>query len=100
MANQKVFEITSADGDEIYIEYNDANLRIGNIFFTIPSGFNADVRIWDSGQLVFEDTYLPGFYDENVPGNYRVTEHIDPGDGSTYARMPPELSWSYSRVRI
>jgi hypothetical protein len=100
MPDKKVFDFVSEDGTEIYIEYNDANLRIGNISFVITPGFNALVNIQDSGQLVFTNTYIPGSYAESVPGNYRVTEHIDPNDSSVYATLPPEISWSVSRYRV
>jgi hypothetical protein len=110
MANQKIFEVLSGRGSQVYIEYNDVNLRVGGAFFTIPAGITAAVKIWVDagitaavkiwveGQLVLDTTYQPGSYEENVPGNYRVVEEIDADDGSAYALLPSEIAWSYSEL--
>lgn len=100
MANQKLFEVTSGDGTSIYIEYNDANLRIGRMYLTVPSGVQVNIRIWDEGELVWNEIYQPGSYDEVVPGNYWVTEYVDPEDEEIYAYLPQEIAWSYSEVPL
>ena len=99
MANKRIFEITGGDGTSIYIEYNDVNLKVGSIYFTVPAGVSAYVLLWNEGNLVYENIYGEGFHSENVPGNYQVTEYIDPEDGQTYAHPPQEISWSYSRIK-
>jgi hypothetical protein len=98
MADQKLFEVTSGGITLVTMEYNDVNLRIGSIFFTVPVSIIAAVKIWDDGVLVLDTSYSPGAYEENVPGNYQVVEEIDPNDGSTYALMPSEIAWSYSEI--
>lgn len=100
MANQKLFEVTSGDGTAIFIEYNDANLRVGNITFEVPVGKLAQVYLWNDGVLVYDQLYAAGPHSENVPGNYRVVEYVDPDDGLTYAYLPPEIAWSFSEIRI
>lgn len=98
MATKKAFDIIAGGQSVIYIEYNDVNLRIGNIVFTIPIGFTGYVLIWVNGSLAFTNSYTPGSYSELVPGNYRVIEEIDPDDGSVYALMPPEIAWCVSWI--
>ena len=99
MANQKIFEVTSDDGTIIYIEYNNSNLRIGNITFEIPAGKSAQVYLWNAGILVYNSLYSAGIHSEKVPGNYKVIEYIDPDDGFTYANLPPEIAWSFSEIK-
>lgn len=100
MANQKLFEVTSGNGTAIYIEYNDVNLRIGNITFEVPVGLSAQVYLWESGLLVYDNLYPSGVHSENVPGNYRVTEQVDPEDGLINVYPPPEIAWSFSEIRL
>ena len=100
MANKRIFEIKSGGITLVTIEYNDVNLRVGSAFFVVPVGITAVVKIWDDGALVLDTIYQPGSYDENVPGNYQVVEFVDPDDGLTYAHPPPEISWSYSEIRL
>lgn len=100
MANQKIFEGTVGGIPHLYMEYNDANLRVGKVYFTVPAGVSATVRIWNEGSLVFSANYSAGSYEENVPGNYRVVEQINPEDGSTYASLPQEIAYSYSEIRL
>jgi hypothetical protein len=100
MANRAIFEVTSNGVTLVSIEYNDVNLRVGSAFFTVPPGITAMVRIWDDGVLKLDTMYQPGSYEENVPGNYRVVEMIDPEDGTPYVTMPPEIGWSYSEIPI
>ena len=96
MAIQKFFEITADDGIIISIEYNDVNLRVGNITFTVPAGESAHVLLWDEGVLVYDAVYGSGMHSENVPGNYRLEEYIV--NGETFLALPP-IAWSYSRIR-
>jgi hypothetical protein len=97
MANQKLFEVTSGDGTSIYIEYNDVNLKVGNIFFTVPAGKSAHVLLWDDGVLIYDQIYGEGFHSENVPGNYRLQEYTTSW-GETRLTLPP-IDWSFSEIR-
>lgn len=93
----KLFEVTAADGTAIYIEYNDANLRVSNITFEVPSGISAQVYLWDNGVLIFDNLYLAGIHSETVPGNYTLEEEII--DGETVLSLPA-IAWSYSEIRL
>ena len=97
MADQKLFEVTSGDGTSIYIEYNDVNLRVGNISFTIPAGVSAHVKLWNQGTLVYDQIYPSGFHSENVPGNYRLQEYDKNGE---IALTLPPIDWSFSEIRL
>lgn len=99
MANQNIFEVFTKGTTVVRIEYNTVNLRIGSAFFVVPIGITANVKLWNSGNLVLDTSYSPGSYEEIVPGNYRVIESIDPEDGAIIIRLPPEIAWSYSEVK-
>jgi hypothetical protein len=97
VAVKRIFEVTAGNGTVIYIEYNDVNLRVGNIAFTVPATLSgAHVLLWDDGVLAYEQTFGPGEHEVVVPGNYRVVEYQD--EGETYAYPPPEISWSFSEI--
>jgi len=96
MAN--LIEVAGPDGLLIYIDYNGVNLRVGNISFTIPTGFVANVMLWNQGQVVYDAQYPAGTYSEAVPGNYRLTEGQHP-DGEVYYLLP-EIDWYVSLVPV
>lgn len=99
MATQHLFEVTGPGGLMIFIEYNDANLRVGNISFTIPAGFAANFQLKNQGQIVYDAQYQAGTHEETIPGNYRLTYLGDDDEGLPQYRLP-EIDWYCSLVRV
>ena len=97
MAIQKLFEVTSNDGTVIYIEYDDINLKVGEIYFNVPIGEMAQVYIWNNGALIYDHLYSEGFYSETILGSYRVIETIV--DGELVVTLP-DIAWSYSEIKL
>jgi hypothetical protein len=100
MANQKAMSMTiSEPGVEIMIWYNDTNLRIGSVEWTIPAlGIVVRVRIWDSNISatvpVIDRTEGQGSDEENIPGNYQMIEMTDP-DVGTYYEFPGNIAYTF-----
>lgn len=100
MANKKMISMRlGIPGVELIIWYNDANMRIGNIEWNIqPPGIAARLKIWDSNVSaetpVIDRTEGQGSGAENIPGNYKLVERVDPEFGPELA-FPDNITFSF-----
>lgn len=79
-------------GAEIWIEYNPVNNRIQRVEWTIPAGYAARFRVWDTrqpvdDQLIYDQTEGQGEGGRNIPGTHRMVEITD--SIGTYMDVPP-----------
>lgn len=101
MANQKLMSMTiGVPGIEIMIWYNDVNLRVGAVEWTLPEpGIVARVQIWDSNVdpdvPVIDRTLGQGNGAETIPGNYRLVEIEDPDLGN-YLWLPENITFRFN----
>ena len=102
MANQKAASMTiGVPGVEIMIWYNDVNLRIGSVEWTIPEpGIAARIKIWDSNisltEPVVDRTEGQGTDAENVPGNYQMELVQDEHEPDLeYYALPSNITYMF-----
>ena len=80
-------------GVDIGIEYNSSNLRITEVSWNITAVVTIQARIFMDGSLIYEKiVHGPATGSENVPGNHRLVETIDPIDGHFYLAWPVGLT--------
>ena len=80
-------------GVDIWVDYNDNNLRIGGLNWSLAEGVSMRVRIWEAGALVFEHSAAgPGSGSQNVTGNRSMREVT--GDGDPYLDFPANITYS------
>jgi hypothetical protein len=87
-----------ASGAEIWIEYNDANLRITDAFWIVPAGATMSITVWEDGTPVFQQTAVgPESASTNVAGNRRMREVTDAG--GTYLDFPANIEYAVRVTR-
>ena len=76
-------------GFEVWINYNDANMRLGSIDWLIPDPqIIVNLKVWNNDNLVVDRTENTDG-SENVPGVHTLVEEIDPDDpGNSYLALP------------
>lgn len=85
MATRNYLEVKNGiPGLLITLEYNDANLRIGNVTWTVPAGFEVVVIIWDTDiqqEPIYTRTEGTGSGSDVIPGIHSLVEFDDPDLG-------------------
>ena len=99
MANRDCITFSWGGDDYAAIEYNDANLSIRRVHFSLSAGRTIRILIWDvlDGGVVgdpatalFDETLVGPLNDNrNIPGNYRLIERTDAG--GTYVDVPDNI---------
>jgi hypothetical protein len=57
---------------ELWINYNTNNLRVTTVEWVITGTRSVRARIWNNGNLAYDQTKAPGSGAENVPGNHTM----------------------------
>ena len=80
MATKRIWNMVFGNGDAlVFVEYNDNNMRVGNIAWELAPGKTMHAVIWNSGVEILNLTVQDnGSF--NVPGNVKLEElPDDPG---------------------